>query len=267
MLTARVLSAFVLIPLVAFTAWQGGPWFAGLVAVFVALAVTEFYQITRRLGARPSVHVGIVLSVFIVLAALSPNYRLAPSAFILAVGALMVIRVLQQNFDNLLSDWSATIVGSAYIGGMLSHFVLLRGLRGEGLAWVAVAAITTWIADTAAYFVGSTVGRRPFFPRVSPRKTWEGAIAGLIGGTLTGATIAILFLHLSWPLAAALGLLVSLAATFGDLAESLVKRQAGIKDSGNLIPGHGGALDRIDSLLFAGVATYYFAVWIVGAGS
>lgn len=264
MLTTRILSALVLIPLVIIAAILGGPWLATLLALFAALAAIEFYQICGRLGAHPSVVIGVPLTVAIVFAALFPAYQIGPRLFILALMLLMVIRVFRQDFTGFLSDWAATLTGAAYIGGMLSHFVLLRGLE-RGLAWTALAVLSTWVGDTAAYFVGSAWGRRPFFPRVSPRKTLEGAIAALVGGTLTAIIIGVLFLELTWPIAALLGVLTTVLETLGDLAESLLKRQADVKDSGRLIPGHGGALDRIDSLLFAAVAVYYFAIWFVGA--
>ena len=264
MLITRIISALILIPLVVVAVYLGGVWLVGLVAIFAALGAIEFYQIARRLGVRPYIWVGTGLTVLLVVAAQFAAHQIGPRVFILALGALMVLRVWRQDLAGFLGDWSATLVGSAYIGGMLSHFVLLRALS-QGVAWVAVAALTTWLSDTAAYLVGTTMGRRPFFPKVSPRKTLEGAIAALVSGVVTAMAIAIPFLHLSWPLAALLGLLISLAAIFGDLAESLIKRQAGVKDSGNLIPGHGGALDRIDSLLFVAVVVYYFAIWVVGA--
>ena len=247
MLIKRVLSALVLIPLVVLAAYQGGLWLAGLVALFAALAVIEFYQLSNRLGARPSIWVGTALTVGLVVAAQLRAYRIGAPLFIGVLGALMVERVWRQNFDGFLSDWATTLVGSAYIGGMLSHFVLLRGLQ-QGLVWVALAILVTWVTDTGAYFVGTTVGRRRFFPRISPRKTLEGAIGGLLLGTPTAMAIAIPLLHLPWPQAAALGVLIALAATFGDLAESLIKRQAGVKDSGTLLAAHGGVLDRIDSI-------------------
>lgn len=263
MLSTRILSAAVLIPLIAVTAWLGGWWFAGLVALFAALAVTEFYQLTRRLDPQPSAVIGTSLTVALVFAARFASSRVAPALFVITLGLLMVKYVVRQDYERFLGDWAATLAGSAYVGGMLSFYVLLRDLP-QGLAWVAAAVVTTWVGDTAAYLVGTSLGRRPFFPRVSPRKTLEGAIGGIAAGTATGAAIAIYFLHVAWLPAVALGLLTALAGTFGDLAESLLKRQAGVKDSGNLIPGHGGALDRVDSLLFAAVVVYYFAIWAVG---
>jgi phosphatidate cytidylyltransferase len=263
-LSTRVVSAVILIPLVAAAVYLGGLFFAGLVAVVGVLATIEFYQIARRLGARPYVVVGSTLTAVAVLAAQFPAVQAGPGAFVAVLGGLMLARVTRQSFDGFLLDWSSTLAGSAYVGGMLSHFVLLRNLP-QGLGWVALAILTTWAADTAAYLVGTAWGRRPFFPKVSPRKTLEGAVAALIVGPLVALIIGLPFLHLAWLPTLGLGLLVTLATIFGDLAESLIKRQAGVKDSGNLIPGHGGALDRVDSLLFAAVTVYYYVLWVVGA--
>jgi phosphatidate cytidylyltransferase len=264
-LSIRILSALVLIPIALVATYLGGVWFAGLVAVFAALATIEFYQLARRLGANPSMLAGTALSAALAFAALSQGTGLGASLFILVLAALLLERVLRQDFTTYLLDWSSTVAGSAYIGGMLCHAVLLRGLE-RGFFWVATTLVTTWVSDTAAYLVGVRWGRRPFFPRVSPRKTVEGAIAGIAVGTATGLGLAVWLLGLSVPEALGFGLVLCLATTFGDLAESLIKRQAGVKDSGRLIPGHGGALDRIDSLLFAAVVVYYYAVWIVRVG-
>lgn len=261
MLITRIVSALVLIPLVAAAVWLGGAWLAGLAAIFAVLAVIEFYQLSRRLGARPSVPLGAALAAALVLSALFPGYGIGPAAFAVALAGFMVARVLRQDLGGFLTDWAVTLVGSAYVGGLLGYYVLLRNLS-QGLAWVVLALLVTWISDTAAYFVGSSIGRRPFFRRVSPRKTLEGAVGGVLIGTLAAMVIGALALRLSWLEGAGLGLLLTLATTFGDLAESLIKRQAGVKDSGRLIPGHGGALDRVDSVLFAGVTVYYFAVLI-----
>jgi phosphatidate cytidylyltransferase len=124
-----------------------------------------------------------------------------------------------------------------------------------------LALLSTWGADTFAYFVGRAIGRRKLWPRHSPKKTWEG-LAGGVGGGMFGAWLAAALGGLWWPGAVVLGAVVAIIALFGDLAESMMKRQVGVKDSSNLFPGHGGFLDRIDSLLFVNVVIYYYAVWI-----
>ena len=129
-----------------------------------------------------------------------------------------------------------------------------------GLAWLTVAVLLTWTNDSAAYFVGRALGRHKFWPRHSPKKTWEGVFGGLIFAVLVGGILGAWWLGLPWWNGALLGVAVSVIGPLGDLTESMVKRQFGAKDSGNLIPGHGGAWDRIDSLLFIVPTVYYWAI-------
>jgi phosphatidate cytidylyltransferase len=133
---------------------------------------------------------------------------------------------------------------------MMAQVLALR-LSPEGLWWLLFGLLITWTNDTAAYFVGVTIGRHKLWPRLSPKKTWEGTIGGWVAATLLGGMLA-LWLPLSKSLVygAGLGALCGVLALFGDLAISMVKRQVGVKDSGKLFPGHGGMLDRIDSVLF-----------------
>jgi phosphatidate cytidylyltransferase len=160
--------------------------------------------------------------------------------------------------------WWAAIVGAmAYVGVLGSYLVLLRNLD-DGESWVLLAVVSTWGADTCAYAVGKLVGRHKMAPSISPGKTWEGTTGGLIGG------LAVV-VALNWPLdlpvstgqAVLLGLILPVVAVLADLGESKLKRGAGVKDTSALVPGHGGFLDRLDSLLFTVPLVYYFAVWIV----
>jgi phosphatidate cytidylyltransferase len=153
-----------------------------------------------------------------------------------------------------------TLAGGLYIGWGLGHLVALRQLP-DGLAWVWLALLATWAADSMAYFVGRAIGRHKLWPRHSPKKTWEGFIAG-IGGGLIGAAIVIPFSQIGWVTGLVAGAIVPIVALFGDLSISMMKRHVGVKDSSNLMPGHGGFLDRADSLLFVSVVIYYYAVWI-----
>jgi phosphatidate cytidylyltransferase len=142
----------------------------------------------------------------------------------------------------------------------MAHLVALRQLA-DGLVWVWLALVATWGADTAAYLVGRSLGRHKLWPRHSPKKSWEGLLGG-IGGGIIGAGIVAGFSDLSWRTALVIGFLVPLAGLFGDLSISMMKREVGMKDSSNLLPGHGGVLDRIDSLLFVNVVVYYYALWV-----
>jgi phosphatidate cytidylyltransferase len=136
----------------------------------------------------------------------------------------------------------------------------------EGRNLVFLTLFTTFASDTAAFFVGRAVGKHKLAPDISPAKTWEGAVAGGAGAILISLFFILptpLSLPLTWWQAALLGLLVSIFGQLGDLAESLFKRNMGVKDSGTFLPGHGGLLDRLDSIVFAGVVVYYYAVWVM----
>ena len=153
------------------------------------------------------------------------------------------------------------IVGGVMLLGWLgSHFFKLRGLEIDKAAeWTALAMLGTWIADSSAYVFGKTLGRHKLSPRLSPNKTIEGYVGGVVAGTAITVLIAY-FLKLSLPVAVILGLLVSIVSPAGDLGVSLLKRSVGVKDSGNLLPGHGGALDRIDSLVWSVAMAYYLVL-------
>lgn len=213
---------------------------------------------------------------------------IAPSVGIGAalMGAVLVTLVAQlfrRDRGGALTDWALTLAGAVYVGWTLSHFILLRELDtphftppfwqalgapdlGSGAWWLLTAFLLVWLCDTAAYFVGRRWGRHKMSPAVSPKKSWEGAAAGFL--TSTGVALGLvplLGLPLSYPAAALLGALVGVVGQVGDLAESLLKRQVGVKDSGTLIPGHGGMLDRADSLLFVVPVVYYLLQLFPGA--
>jgi len=255
----RVLSAIVLIPLVAVAVYCGGLWFFALATVAALLATQEFLTIVRRKDYAPSYLLGLSLTGLLMVSGMYPEGHVASLSLAAVTMLALVWEVVRGNAPGSLEGWALTVAGPAYVGGLGRHFVMLRGLPG-GMWWIAYAFLITWLCDSAAYFVGSWIGRHPFFERISPHKTREGAIAGLVAGTVTAAVLGLLF-HIPVHVGIALGLVISLAATFGDLAESVIKRQVGVKDSSNLIPGHGGALDRIDSLLFTATVMYYFALW------
>jgi phosphatidate cytidylyltransferase len=166
------------------------------------------------------------------------------------------------------SGFAMTIAGAFYIGWSASHFVMLRLLE-DGLFWTLSIILTTWAVDTFSYFVGSLIGKHPFSPKASPKKTWEGYIGGVILGTAfatliplvwssLGATIAVSPLH-----GLILGLLLSILSPLGDVGISIFKRYADVKNSGRLIPGHGGLLDRTDTLIWSGLLGYYYLIFFV----
>lgn len=262
MLRTRALSALVLVPLVALVVWRGGVFLALALVLVGLLAWRELVQMLRLKGHLPFARLGALLVALFILAA-----YLLPSALVFGVLVLALIvsltYALFQEHPEPATDWALTFGGAAYLGLCLGHFLLLRGLP-DGFRWLAVAILATWINDTAAYFVGSLWGRHKLWVRLSPKKTWEGLIGGLAVTVLLGLWPFADWLGLGPGWGALLGALVGVVATFGDLAESMWKRQSGLKDSGHLIPGHGGMLDRIDSLLFVVPTVYYFAFWGIG---
>ena len=259
MLAKRVISAVILIPIVGIAAYQGGWVFFGLVAAASLIASYEYGQMLRSAGRASSTWPGLLLVAFLLVDAQWPARQLLPFVLTVASLGLLASQVFRSNAPRSLENWALCVAGGVYIGLAAGHFMRLRALA-EGLEWLIVAVVATWVCDTGAYFVGRAVGRRKLAPLISPGKTWEGAWAGLVSGVLATVILAHLLLDLGLVESVPLGILIVAAATIGDLAESVIKRQVGAKDSSHLIPGHGGMLDRIDSLLFVVPVVYYYAL-------
>jgi phosphatidate cytidylyltransferase len=207
-----------------------------------------------------------------VLASFMPIGPAFPAiAVLLAVTVVALTASLWRRDDPaaVLRDTMATLFPVVFIGVALSYAVKLRAFPGElGEDLVLLLMVCVVGADTGAFYVGSAIGRHPLAPRVSPNKTWEGVVGGVLG-SVAGALVAHLWFFTSLSLTAAVvaGLLIAAAAVLGDLAESVVKRAAGAKDASNLLPGHGGLLDRADSLLFSGPVLYYYYLLALAGGS
>lgn len=189
-----------------------------------------------------------------------------------AVALSLIMLVFLPKKEGLFSSWAWMLGGALYIGWLLSYLIALRlepgtvAFPNAGRDFVFLALFTTFGSDTAAYFVGKAIGRHKLAPQISPGKTWEGAIAGVFGAIIV--TLLFTFnspwqLPLSWWQAILLGLAISVFGQLGDLVESLLKRNCGVKDSGTLMPGHGGLLDRMDSVVFAGVVVYLWYIYVV----
>lgn len=278
MLKKRVITTLVGIPLLVTIIWFGEPWFTILVALWGLLAALEFYRMVAAPKVSPLTYFGLIWTLLFIL---SPHFdyaTLTPFLLTSAVILSLIWLLLRRQKEGAFIGWVWTIGGILYIGWLLSYFVALRGgyhplsiTETTGRNWVFLALFTTFTSDTAAFFVGRALGKHHLAPRISPGKTWEGAIAGVFGAIILSLffTLPKLF-SVSNPLylqdfsywqAIPLGLLVSVFGQLGDLVESLLKRNMGVKDSGTLIPGHGGILDRIDSVIFAGVVVYYYVIW------
>ncbi|UCC64541.1 MAG: phosphatidate cytidylyltransferase [Anaerolineae bacterium] len=262
MLRHRVFSAIALIPVVAWVVYAGNWWFLGALAIAGTLAGREFYQMMHQGGFKAAPAIGLSLIVLLLLDAHNPSWGIARPAIALTMILSFVWHLLQKDDAVPTANWALTVVGGLYLGWFLGHFILLRA-RSDGLAWTIVAFLSTWVSDTGAYFVGLAIGRHKLWPRISPKKTWEGSIGGIIIGVLGTALVAWLA-GLPVEHGVAIGALIPIITPFGDFAISMMKRQVDVKDSSSLIPGHGGMLDRLDSLLFSAVVVYYYTKWVVG---
>jgi len=264
MLKTRVITAICcLLPLIA-AVWfdEPLPWFTILVAIWGLLAAFEFYRMVAASEAAPLTYFGMLWILFFII---TPHfdYDFLPSLLLTSAVVLSLIcMVLRKQREKAFTGWVWTVAGILYIGFLLSYLVALRLEAGKG--WVFLALFATFGCDIAAFLFGRALGRHRMAPRISPKKTWEGAVAGVFGSVIVSVVVVSLFnLPLGYGQAVLLGFLVSIFAQFGDLVESLLKRNVGVKESGRLMPGHGGLLDRMDSVVFAGVVVYFYYVFVV----
>jgi phosphatidate cytidylyltransferase len=269
----RLLSAAILVPPVIVALVLGGPWIVVVIAVATGLGVIEAYRLLRAAGHPSFPTLGTVLALAIVADAAAPQLVAGSGLLLAAIGMIVIalaVFALPDPRDGV-ATWMTTVFGALYVS--LLAFVVRLGhaapplpagapLAGLGAerGWILLLVLGVWAYDTGAFFVGRRIGGPRFLQHISPSKTYAGLVGGLIAVTVvTAAMLAALGEN---PIAGlVLGPLIGLAAQAGDLAESLLKRAAGAKDSSGLIPGHGGILDRIDSFLFAApVVTLYVVV-------
>lgn len=259
-LKQRVLSAIVMIPPVIITAWLGGWWFTALVALLAGLAAWELCSLLAKTEHSPLHYLGVPIAVLLVLEGqLPPNAQRLQILLVVAILLGLTVMLFRAT-PRPGNDWLLTLAAGLYLGMTLRFLPLLRGLE-SGLGWVAVTALVTWITDSGAYFIGSRFGKHKLWPRVSPKKSWEGLVGGMVVGVIAAILLAPwLIPGLPWWQGLLIGLVIGIAGLFGDLSESVFKRQVGEKDSSHLIPGHGGFFDRIDSFLFVGPCVYILAL-------
>jgi phosphatidate cytidylyltransferase len=252
----RLISAGVLAPIL----WLGV--FCGLVGLAIATGCWELFRMLRARGARPFPWLGIAGSLAIAwsFVGLQPLYETALPLIAVTVLATIIAIWRRSDPSQMLDAVTNTLFPMVFVGLALSYLIGLRRVPGEdGSDLLLLLFLCVILADTAAYYGGSNLGRRRMAPRISPNKSWEGAIFGM-AGSIAGGLFAHHWFFQRLPLAhaLALGVVLGLAAILGDLSESLIKRASGVKDSSSLIPGHGGLLDRADSLLFAAPVLYYY---------
>ena len=296
-LPARLVSASILVPFVLFAIARGGLWVLGTVVAMVLLAQRELYGLIEDKGARPVVGFGLAAGAALPVVAYIGNEYHATVLLTFGLIAVMIAQLRRRQVTEAMASISGTFFGIFYVGWLLSHAIPLRffterivssegpaaaaqlGLVPKSGAFLLVYCLTVVVlCDAGAYFVGRAYGKRKLAPSISPSKSVEGAIGGLVLGTLGGGVMKAIFdllwpglsTVLGWPLVFAFGPLIAAAGIVGDLVESLLKRDAKVKDAGALRPGMGGILDRIDSPLLGIPVMYYlmlFWVWLQGSGT
>ena len=264
----RVVTAVIALAIFLSVIWIPGLHvaFAVLVSILVMLGLYELYAITRLRGFSPETIGGMLSGTAIALCGVSGSLTFVNFSF---YGGCLLVATLHVVRGHLaVAGLASTIFGVAYVGWFGAHLVLIHGMPDVGPGLVTLLFVILIATDTGAYFVGGLIGKRKLAPKVSPNKTWEGAIAGFVCAILGGWAVYALqqqgtisgfpdwslmrYLHTAATL--------SIASQIGDLAESALKRDAGIKDSGAIFPGHGGALDRCDGFLFTSPLLYYMTV-------
>ncbi len=280
----RIVTALVLIPIV-----MGLVLYASTIVVAIAtglitvLALWEFFSLGDAIGHRPyrfwTIFCGLLFLAVQLIHALWTSFSgggfytlsiagitlfspppTTPLFFFFALGLAVITLLSRRPLVEVLPSIGISATALLFVASPLSFAVRIHGIPVEGRDLLLFALVITWAADTSAYFVGRAIGKHPFAPNISPKKTWEGAIASMIG-SLIAAGIMARWIDISFPHLFAMATLGNVFGQVGDLFESACKRSAGVKDSGGLLPGHGGVLDRIDALIFCiPVIWYYLAI-------
>jgi phosphatidate cytidylyltransferase len=260
----RILSGVLLVPLFVALVYAGPRWpYFALVLLVSGLAQWEFTRMFRRAGEAPYPWLGLGLGLLVTASFLLH----AEGATTLAMASAILVTLAAPLASGRAPAWAPTaltLLGVCYVNWLLGYGIWLRELP-RGADWITFLVTVTWVGETAAYAVGSLVGRHKLAPVVSPSKTMEGAVAQVVASVLTALVVNwALFPDRPATVAAGGGLLLGVVGQVGDLSESVLKRSVQTKDTGGLIPGHGGLLDRLDSLLFNTPALFYYARYVGG---
>ena len=269
--TLRVLASVVFLPCFVIITMRGGYHFLALVDVIIFVGLLEYFGMMSAKGLRPYRAIGIVCGLALSWAMYFHNGLYANLFLIVTMLAIMTLELTRRDGKNAIYHVATTMLGVMYVAYLGSFLVLLRELPlatgrdyADGSSFVFLVFVLTWAGDTGAYIVGSTLGRHPLLPRVSAKKTIEGSVGGLVfavGGAVAAAFTFAGYLDVIH--AVVLGIAAGVVGQLGDLFESLLKRDADVKDTSELIPGHGGALDRFDGLLFTAPLLYYYLKYTV----
>ncbi|MFZ5878750.1 MAG: phosphatidate cytidylyltransferase [Chloroflexota bacterium] len=266
----RTITALALLLVGMPTVILGGPFFFVLIAIFVVGAAWEYWNMFKAVGYDSNLY-GTVGGVLLILAARAFFPELAAPALAAGILLSMAIHLLafERGRDQAALDFGVALGGLLYVGWLGAYLLDIRNLPDGGWYFMIVLP-SVWLADSGAYSIGAAYGRHKMSPRLSPKKSWEGYAAGVFSGAIGGAFFVYAYQTFGalpdgmtlWQ-GALLGLVLGLLSPLGDLGESMFKRQAHMKDSSNVFPGHGGFFDRIDSWIWAAAIGYYFILWFV----
>jgi phosphatidate cytidylyltransferase len=255
----RVISGIFAIPIVLGVVLYGSEWlFFALIAAVVQVGIYEYFTMTDRVGVEGYPVVAAVLSLLLLFSFKLEGRYLLEWGVVAFLSLFTAWAVKDKNIKVAVDQISYSLLGVFYVAGLSGYFILIHGLE-NGKYWIVFLFLITWLGDSAAYYGGRKFGSRPLAPTISPGKTIEGSLFGLLGSFSGGILAKFTFLP-GVPLWHCLlaAIICGIIGQIGDLAESILKRYTGVKDSGKLMPGHGGVLDRIDSLLFAGPVFYLY---------
>ncbi len=274
-LGTRVLVAVVAIPIIIVVALLGSGYFFALTTAIVILSLSEFYDLASRKGVMPSKILGMTAAGVLNALVYSSGFNSAEVFLLLIIGITLLselFRARGERVEKAFENVGVTLLGVFYIGIFGSTLTAIRERISieavfpdylDSGVFIVVLFATIWICDSAAYFAGKAIGQHKMSRLISPNKTWEGAVAGLIFAILSAASAKYLIMnHISLAAAIGIGIIVGVLGQAGDFVESLFKRDAGQKDSSQLVPGHGGIFDRFDSLLFSAPFVYLWLVLI-----
>lgn len=266
MLSTRVKAALVFVPLVLILIYIGGIPFNGFITLLLLATGLEYARLFSRINQNPSNH--IILLPGILIFALQRwcfpgQYLDIVLTVVILLAAVTALVQYEKGLNHAAQSFTALVAGILYIGWVGSFFISLREMP-YGRGWLLTSLPSVWLADCGAYFIGRWIGKKKMTPRLSPGKTWAGLIGAVLTGMASGPLLVWLWRSIHWlppqtPLwqGALMGLVLAILTPIGDLLISLFKRTAGVKDTGNLIPGHGGILDRIDTWIWAAMLGYY----------
>jgi phosphatidate cytidylyltransferase len=278
----RSISAVGVVAVGLIPAFMGGPVFAFVLTALCLIGLNEYNRMAQLVGNRIAPTGYLAVASFGLVALLGGEEQALLGACAVAVGIPIMWILVRPDLDRAFVDWALSSTGALYLGLPLFAAIAMRQTAGatdsewlndlagtlslgwnghaRGLAWLLVVILATWLSDTGAYLIGRAAGKHPLIPRISPKKTVEGLVGGLAASAATGAiAVGVFGLGIPWWSGLIIGIIIGAIGVIGDLAESLMKRQAGVKDSGTLIPGHGGMLDRLDALLFTWPAGWFVA--------